>query len=316
MKYLVTGSCGFIGSNLVDMLVEQGHEVVGIDNLSSDAHDEFYFNPKATYYHYDITDYVMCSQVFERHRPDVVFHLAAEARIQNCMNDPGRCMETNVMGTQTMLSLCRKHDNGSASRMVFMSTSAIYGLSESTQFGVGYSSQKETDSIDCLNAYSYSKYFGEQLCKMYSANYGLDTVCFRGFNIYGNRMPKKGQYALVMGIFNRQIDNKESLTIVGDGNQRRDFIHVSDVCRGLIAGATSSRKQNGAVYNLGYGKNYSINDVADMMTKAKYHKVQHTYIPPRNGEAKVTLADISKIRASLGWEPQITLDEWIGNKNG
>jgi UDP-glucose 4-epimerase len=228
------------------------------------------------------------------------------------MNDPGRCMETNVMGTQTMLSLCRKHDNGCASRMVFMSTSAIYGLSESTQFGVGYASQKETDSIDCLNAYSYSKYFGEQLCKMYSTNYGLDTVCFRGFNIYGNRMPKKGQYALVMGIFNRQIANKESLTIVGDGNQRRDFIHVSDVCRGLIAGATSNRKQNGAVYNLGSGKNYSINNVADMMTRAKYHKVQHTYIPPRNGEAKVTLADISKIKSCLDWEPKITLEEWIG----
>ena len=125
-------------------------------------------------------------------------------------------------------------------------------------------------------------------------------------------MPKKGQYALVMGIFSRQIDSNESLTIVGDGKQRRDFIHVSDVCRGLIAGATSSRKQNGAVYNLGYGKNYSINDVADMMAKAKYHKVQHTYIPPRNGEAKVTLADISKIKSCLDWEPKITLEEWIG----
>lgn len=312
MKYLITGSCGFIGSNLVDMLVEQGHEVVGIDNLSSDAHDEFYFNPKATYYHYDITDYMMCSQVFEWHRPDVVFHLAAEARIQNCLNDPGRCMETNVMGTQTMLSLCRRHDNGSVSRMVFMSTSAIYGLSESTQFEVGYVAQKETDPIDCLNAYSYSKYFGEQLCKMYSANYGLDTVCFRGFNIYGNRMPKKGQYALVMGIFSRQIDSNESLTIVGDGKQRRDFIHVSDVCRGLIAGATTNKKQNGSIYNLGTGKNYSINDVADMISKARHHKIPHTYIAARKGEARVTLADISKIKSCLDWNPIITLEEWIG----
>ena len=305
MKYLVTGSCGFIGSNLVDMLVEQGHEVVGIDNLSSDAHDEFYFNPNVMYYHYDITDYVMCSEVFERHRPDVVFHLAAEARIQNCMNDPSRCMETNVMGTQTMLSLCRKHDNGCASRMVFMSTSAIYGLCEPPNL--------EWDVPDCLNAYSYSKYFGEQLCKMYSTNYGLDTVCFRGFNIYGNRMPKKGQYALVMGIFQRLLKEGKPLTITGDGQQSRDFIHVEDVCRALIAGAESNEPQNGTVYNVGTGKSITIRKIAELMQERWDSNEPFVFLPPRQGEAKITEANIQRITSKLKWEPKISVEEWIKN---
>lgn len=288
MNCIITGSCGFIGSNLVDMLVEQGHKVVGIDNLSSDAHDEFYFNPKVTYHHYDITDYVMCSEVFERHRPDVVFHLAAEARIQNCINDPTHCMETNVMGTQTMLSLCKKHN--SVSRMVFMSTSAVYGLKAN-------SVQKEIDEVDCLNPYSLSKWFGEKLCKMYSTNYGLDTVCFRGFNIWGPRQPRKGQYAPLMGIFERQKQSGEPLTIVGDGEQRRDFIHVTDVCRGLIVGGTITESQMGSVYNLGTGKNYSVNEIADMFSR------ERKYLPPRSGESRSTLADISKAKAKLNWSP-------------
>ena len=302
MNCLVTGSCGFIGSNLVDMLVSQGHSVVGIDNLSSDAHDYFYYNDKATYYEYNITDCVMCSDVFERHRPDAVFHLAAEARIQNCINDSGKCMETNVLGTETMLSLAKKH---SAKRFIFMSTSAIYGMRDSPNL--------ESDASDCLNPYSLSKLFGERLCRMYSNLYRLDTVCFRGFNIYGDRMPSKGQYALVLGIFQRLINEGKSLTIVGDGNQRRDFIHVSDVCSGLIAGANAPQRQNGEVYNLGSGENYSVNEIANMLATARNHKVPHTHIPPRNGEARITLANISKIKAYLDWKPKTTLKEWIGN---
>lgn len=297
MNALVTGGCGFVGSNLVDMLVEQGHTVTVIDNLSSDAHDQFYYNDHATYYDHSVTDYVMCSQVFERNQPDVVFHLAAEARIQNCIEDPTLCMETNVMGTQTMLSLCKKHGVG---RMVFMSTSAIYGLTNPAP-------QKETDSPDCLNAYSLSKLFGEKLCRLWSEMYQLDTVCFRGFNIYGNRQPKKGPYAPVIGVFSRQVDEGKSLTIVGDGEQRRDFVHVSDVCRGLIAGATVEKAQAGEVYNLGTGVNYSVTEIADMVSRARAHTLAHTHTPPRAGEARVTLADISKIKASLGWEPSIFL---------
>lgn len=292
MKCIVTGSCGFIGSNLVDMLLEQGYKVTGIDNLSSDAHDQFYFNPNATYYHYDITDYVMCSEVFEQHRPDVVVHLAAEARIQNCIEDPGRCMDTNVMGTETVLSLCKKHG---VYRMVFMSTSAVYGLRANPV-------QSETDQTDCLNPYSLSKKFGEELCQMYSRDYGVDTVCFRGFNIWGNRQPKRGSYAPVMGVFSRQKAEGSPLTVVGDGSQRRDFIHVEDVCRGLMAGAEATEPQRGEVYNLGSGKNHSINEIAAMFGGETVH------LPQRQGEARITLADISKIGKKLGWSPRHSLE--------
>jgi UDP-glucose 4-epimerase len=126
-------------------------------------------------------------------------------------------------------------------------------------------------------------------------------------------MPSKGQYALVLGIFQRLINEGKSLTIVGDGNQRRDFIHVSDVCSGLIAGANAPQRQNGEVYNLGSGENYSVNEIANMLATARNHKVPHTHIPPRNGEARITLADISKIKAYLDWKPKTTLEEWIGN---
>jgi len=299
MKYLVTGSCGFIGSNLVDMLLNQGHKVIGIDNLSSDAHDQFYFNPNATYYHHDVSDYVMCSEVFEQHRPDVVIHLAAEARIQNCIEDPGRCMNTNVMGTQTMLFLCKKHG---VNRMVFMSTSAVYGMAKDCFFGVGYVGQRETDQTDCLNPYSLSKKFGEELCQMYSRDYGVDTVCFRGFNIWGNRQPKRGSYAPVMGVFSRQKAEGVPLTVVGDGAQRRDFIHVEDVCRGLIAGAEATEPQMGEIYNLGSGKNHSVNQIAAMFGGETVH------LPKRQGEARITLADISKIQKKLGWSPRHSLE--------
>jgi nucleoside-diphosphate-sugar epimerase len=309
MRILVTGSCGFIGSTLVDYLINKGHQVVGIDNLSADSHDQFYFNDKAEYYKYSVTDSVMCSDVFKRHNFDYVFHLAAEARIQRCIEDPSSCLETNTMGTEVMLSLSQKYE---VSRFVFMSTSAIYGLQNENLEG---DSQKETDTPDCLNAYSYSKWFGESLCKMYSKLYNLDTVCFRGFNIYGNRQPKKGQYAPVMGIFLRQIKNKEALTIVGDGLQKRDFIHVDDVCSALYAGATDHKIQNGEVYNIGTGSNNSIVEIADKMAKHYKHDLQHIYLPPRIGEARVTLADISKTKFKLNWKPEIKVEEWISKQD-
>jgi UDP-glucose 4-epimerase len=296
MKFLVTGGCGFIGSNLVDKLISHNHEVIVIDNLSSDAHENFYFNIKAKYYHCDIND-IICSTIFETDYLDGVFHLAAEARIQNCIEDPSLCIKTNVMGTQNILELSSKNK---INRMVFMSTSAIYGL-QSKEI------QTETDVPDCLNAYSYSKLFGEQLCKLYSSLYGLDTVCFRGFNIYGPRQPTKGQYAPIMGIFLRQKKNKQDLTIVGDGTQKRDFIHVDDICSALIRGMMIHERQNGEVYNLGTGNSYSINEIADMIGGNKI------YIPPRKGEAKITNANTIKIKSKLNWNHSISMRDYIND---
>jgi UDP-glucose 4-epimerase len=298
MKVIVTGGCGFIGSNLVDALIQQNHQVAVIDDLSSDAHDSFYFNSHAKYYHYDIVNSHLVNNVFEQHEPECVFHLAAEARIQNCILDPSRALHINTFGTQNILSAAK---TVKAKRVIFSSTSAIYGLSSS-------SVQKETDTPDCLNAYSYSKLFSEGLCKMYSDLYGLDTACFRYFNVYGPRQPKRGSYAPVIGVFSRQKKANQLMTVIGDGLQTRDYVHVSDVVAANIAALNYSKNLNGKVMNVGTGTYYSVLDLAKMMN------AEYTHIAPRTGEARHTCADITLINEVLGWQPTQNLKQYMESK--
>jgi UDP-glucose 4-epimerase len=298
MKIVVTGGCGFIGSNLVDELIRQEHNVIVIDDLSSDAHDRFYFNPKASYYHYNVVNDNLVNGVFERHEPDYAFHLAAEARIQNCILDPSRALDINTLGTQNILSAAKKVNT---KRVIFSSTSAIYGLSS-------LATQKETDQPDCLNAYSYSKWFSEGLCKMYSNLYDLDTVCFRYFNVYGPRQPKRGSYAPVIGVFSRQKKANQLMTIVGDGLQTRDYIHVSDVVAANIAAMNHLDKLNAKVMNVGTGTYYSVLELAKMIGG------EYTYIAPRSGEARHTCANIQTIKETLNWQPTKSLKNYMENK--
>jgi len=307
MKYLITGGAGFIGSNLVDRLILDGHDVTVIDNESSDAHDQFYWNKKANNYKYNICDYVMCSDVFKKHKPDVVFHIAAEARIQPCIEDPLKAVETNVVGTSTILELCRKYK---VKRLVYSSTSSAYGLKNSCPLS-------EDMPNDCLNPYSVSKTAGEEMCKLYSKLYNLETIIFRYFNVYGERQPLKGQYAPVVGIFQRQKAAGQPLTIVGDGEQRRDFTHVSDVVEANLLAATKEFDEwqvngtehtiykYGQTYNVGTGTNYSINEIAEIIGGNTIN------IPARLGESRITLANITKIKKHLNWEPKVRLTDWI-----
>lgn len=295
MKCIVTGGAGFIGSNLVDELIKSGHDVAVIDNESSDSHENFYWNSKAHNYKYNINDYVMCSDVFHRHNPDVVFHMAAESRIQPCINDPLKAIETNVVGTTTMLDLSRRYK---VKRFVFSSTSAAYGLKNQSPL-------QEDMVPDCLNPYSVSKVSGEEVCKMYSKLYNLQTVIFRYFNVYGERQPIKGQYAPVIGIFQRQKRNNEPLTVVGDGEQRRDFIHVLDVVKANIIAATQDEINSANIYNVGSGINYSVNELASIVGG------ETLYLPAREGESKITLANITKIKNDLNWFPTIKLEKWL-----
>lgn len=297
-KVLVTGGCGFIGSNLVDHLISIGHEVIVIDNLSSDAHDKFYYNKAATYYEHDIINDNVVNGVINRHKPEYVFHLAAEARIQNCINDPVKAIKTNVLGTQNLLEGCRLFG---VKRFIFSSTSAIYGLKNSPPM-------RETDTPDCLNAYSYSKWFSEGLCKMYSELYGVDSVCMRYFNVYGPRQPVRGSYAPVIGVFSRQKKNKEPMTIVGDGLQTRDYIHVSDVVSANIACMKYQENLNGEIFNIGTGNSYSVLDIAKMM------EGEYIHMPTRVGEARETLADNNKTKNILGWNWTKNLTEYLLQK--
>jgi UDP-glucose 4-epimerase len=297
-KIIVTGGCGFIGSNLVDKLISDGHEVVVIDNLSSDAHDQFYFNDKATYYEEDVSKSHAVNGIFERHRPDYVFHLAAEARIQNCINTPSKALNSNTMGTQNILEAARMYGT---KRVILSSTSAIYGLSEEAP-------QKESQTPDCLNMYSYSKWFSEGLCKLYSSLYSVDTVCMRYFNAYGPRQPVRGSYAPVIGVFSRQKKAGEPMTVVGDGLQTRDYVHVSDIVSANIACMNNQTNLNGEIINIGTGTAHSVLDIAKMM------EGQYVFVAARKGEARHTLADNTKAKTILGWSVTKDLTTYLTNK--
>ena len=298
MKSLVTGGAGFIGSNLVDRLLDLGHEVVVIDNEYSDAHDQFYWNDKAENYKYDICDYENTRPLYDG--VDYVFHIAAEARIQPAIENPIRAVSINSVGTCTVLQCARE---AGVRRVMYSSTSSAYGLKNELP-------NTESQPDDCLNPYSISKTNGEKLCSMYTSLYGLETVIFRYFNVYGERQPLKGQYAPVVGIFLRQRAAGELLTIVGDGEQRRDFTYVGDVVNANIMAAISNQEEEafGEVYNVGTGTNYSVNEVAAMISD------NTTNIPPRPAEARLSLANNKKIYEAFGWSPRVKLEDWVAKQ--
>tara|TARA_B000000609_G_scaffold151303_1_gene137546 strand:+ start:18 stop:914 length:897 start_codon:yes stop_codon:yes gene_type:complete len=296
-KSLVTGAAGFIGSNLVDTLLKNGHEVVAVDNEYSDAHDQFYWNKNSYNVNCDVRDYKALKNCMWD--VDYVFHLAAEARIQPAIKNPIEAVSINSVGTCTVLQCARETG---VKRVIYSSTSSGYGMNQPPNV--------ETQKDDCLNPYSVSKVNGEKLCKMYTDLFGLPTISFRYFNVYGERQPLRGQYAPVIGIFLRQRAANEPLTIVGDGDQRRDFTHVSDVVSANILAATSDVDDSafGQVYNVGTGENHSVNEIANLISDNQVN------IPPRIGEARISLANNEKLRKTFGWKPTVKLDDWISQQ--
>jgi UDP-glucose 4-epimerase len=268
-----------------------------IDNESAESNEQFYWNDKAQNYKYDIRDYENTRPLYEE--VDYVFHLAAEARIQPAILNPIEAVSTNCVGTVTVLQCSRE---AGVKKVIYSSTSSGYGLNQPPNH--------ENHPDDCLNPYSVSKVSGEKLCKMYTKLFGLKTVIFRYFNVYGERQPLRGQYAPVIGIFLRQRSSKEPLTIVGDGEQRRDFTHVSDVVQANIVAATKDVDDEfyGQLYNVGSGINYSINQIADSISDEQIN------IPPRIGESRATLANNGKLRVIFGWRPQVNLMDWIAKQ--
>lgn len=292
MNYLVTGGAGFIGSNIVDKLIELGHNVICIDNESAECHDQFYWNDKATNYKYDICDYELIKPLFKG--IDCVFHVASDARIQPAILNPKKSIENNVLGTSNILELSRISN---VKRVVYSSTSSAYGK-KSTLPNI------ETQTSDPLTPYSTAKVFGENLARVYYHLYGLETISLRYFNVYGDRQPLKGQYAPVIGLFLKQNNDGKPLTVVGDGFQRRDFTHISDVVEANIL-ASQIKDGFGEVYNIGYGNNYSILDIANMISN------DIKFIPSRVGEVQETLASNTKFKELTGWIPKVSLIEWL-----
>ena len=292
MKCLVTGGAGFIGSHIVGKLLHNNHQVVVIDNESSEANDAFnWYEDDAENHVVDIRDFDACRPLFEG--VEYVFHLAAHSRIQLAMQRPKDCIETNYFGTYNMLECARQ---AGVSRFVNSSTSSSYGLLNEPPL-------QEDMKTDCLNPYSASKVGAETLCQMYYRLHGLRTITLRYFNVYGPRQPLKGIYAPVIGLFEEQKKRGESLTIVGDGEQRRDFTHVSDVVNANICAMMTN--YSGITVNIGSGKNYSVNEVAAFISDDTIK------IPERPGEARETLADNSRAQKLLSWTPQTSLEEYF-----
>ena len=290
---IVTGGAGFIGSHIVEKLKRLDHMVVVVDNEYSD-NDNFHWRKDTLNVNIDITDYKALKKAFTG--ADYIFHCAAEARIGPAIENPINALNINTIGTCNVLQCAREVG---AKKVLYSSTSSGYGLNEAPNI--------ETQPDDCLNPYSVSKIAGEKLCKMYTDLYGLNTIIFRYFNVFGERAPRKGQYAPVTGIFLRQKAAGESLTIVGDGEQRRDYIYVKDVANANIMAAISNPDDDayGQVYNVGSGKNYSVNEIASFISDDTIN------IPPRIGEARNSLANIDKIKKTFAWKPEIDVEEWI-----
>ena len=290
---IVTGGAGFIGSHIVEKLLQLEHMVVVIDNEYSD-NDNFHWRKDTLNVNIDITDYKALKKAFTG--ADYIFHCAAEARIGPAIKNPLNALNINTMGTCNVLQCAREVG---AKKVLYSSTSSGYGLNESPNI--------ETQPDDCLNPYSVSKIAGEKLCKMYTDLYGLNTIIFRYFNVFGERAPRKGQYAPVTGIFLRQKAAGEPLTIVGDGEQRRDYIYVKDVANANVMAAISNPDDDayGQVYNVGSGKNYSVNEIASFISDDTIN------IPPRIGEARNSLANIDKIQKTFAWKPEVDVEQWI-----
>ena len=290
---IVTGGAGFIGSHIVEKLLQLEHMVVVVDNEYSD-NDNFHWRKDTLNVNIDITDYKALKKAFTG--ADYIFHCAAEARIGPAIENPINALNINTIGTCNVLQCAREVK---AKKVLYSSTSSGYGLNEAPNV--------ETQPDDCLNPYSVSKIAGEKLCKMYTDLYGLNTIIFRYFNVFGERAPRKGQYAPVTGIFLRQKAAGEPLTIVGDGEQRRDYIYVKDVANANIMAAISNPDDDayGQVYNVGSGKNYSVNEIASFISDDTIN------IPPRIGEARNSLANIDKIQKTFAWKPEVDVEQWI-----
>lgn len=292
-KALVTGGAGFIGSNLVDLLLERDYEVIVVDNQSANSQTEYYWNEKTKNYKIDLNNNVnalteLCKGC------DYIFHLAADVSIPYCIEHPNNSYLNNVGSLCSVLEAAR---HAQVDKVVFSSTAAIYGLTNKVCV--------ENDIPDPLNPYSVSKLAGEQLMKMYYDLYNVKTVTLRYFNVYGPRQPKSGQYAPVIGIFSQQKKDGKTLTVVGDGLQTRDFIHVSDIALANLTVAEKDVDNYGQVYNVGTGRPISVKKIASMFSDDIVH------LPPRPAEARHSSANISKIKRTYGWEPKVNLEEWI-----
>lgn len=304
-KYIVTGGAGFIGSTLAERLVREGHRVVVVDNLY--AGFESFVPEGASFVNVDISDWNALSRCFPDFQlADGVFHLAACSRIQPSIKDPSLTNDYNVTGTMNILQMMRMCNIPS---IVYSGSSSYYGDGAKLPC-------HESDEGNPETPYAITKYMGEQYCQTWSKIYGTRCAILRYFNVYGRRSPLTGPYAPVIGLFFRQGFQGEDITVVGDGEQRRDFTHVGDVATANICAMDALAGPDWPdvdkqVFNIGTGKNNSINEVATMVADTLQGTANIVWVPQRAGEARETLADSQRAQNVLDWKPTVSIEEGV-----
>ena len=290
MKYIVTGGAGFIGSHLVDKLIDLGHEVIVVDNLMLGKKE--FVNKKAVFKKVDIRNYKKLKKVFDG--AEAVFHLAADPRLQVSIDDPISTHDINVTGTLNVLLAAKE---SKVKKVIFSSSCATYG---DLPLPI-----KEENKQEPLSPYGLHKKIGEEYCRLFSLLYGLETVCLRYFNVFGPRKTADGSYPMVIPIFLKQRSDGQKMTVVGDGEQTRDYVYVSDVVMANIK-AMESKIKNGECINIGMGRQVSVNEIANLIGG------ETTNVPERPGEMQAIQADNTKAKNLLGWEPTVKLEDGIG----
>lgn len=293
MKYVVVGGAGFIGSNLVDKLIENENEVIIIDNFTTGKKSNL--NPKASVLELDMSDISNYDKIVNCMKGvDTVFMLAAKARVQPSIENPLEYEMNNTIGT---LNILKCASDAKVRRFVYSASSSAYGDSKILPL-------KENFDTNPMSPYGAQKFYGEVMCKVFAKVYQIQTVSLRYFNVYGERQNIDGAYALVMGIFVHQRLNNQPMTINGDGEQKRDFTYVGDVVNANILAANSKKVGNGEVINIGNGDNRSVNQIADMIGGPRINR--DPILEPNE-----TLADNSLAKKLLNWEPTQKIEDWV-----
>jgi len=292
MRAIVTGGAGFIGSHLVDALLEQGIKVVVLDNFSTGRVENLdHVQAHIEIHECDIATVDSWTRLIKKN--DLVFHLAALADIVPSIQMPAPYFRANVNGTFNLLQVCSEVG---VARFIYAASSSCYGIPDIYP-------TPESAQIKPQYPYALTKRIGEELVLHWCQVYKLPAISTRFFNVYGPRSRTSGTYGAVLGVFLAQKLSGKPFTIVGDGEQTRDFTYVTDICSALIAVAMSNKV--GKAYNVGSGQCVSVNRLADLLVGEK------TYIPKRPGEPDCTFADISAIRREIGWEPKIIIEDGI-----
>jgi len=294
-KILVTGGAGFIGSHLVDKLIEKGHQVVVVDNLATGKKENL--NHKAKFYEVDICDSKI-SQIFEEEKPEVIFHFAAQIDVRKSIKDPIENAKVNILGALNILENCRKI---SVKKFIFASSGgAIYGDTDVIP-------TPETHPENPESPYGIAKLTVEKYLNFYKKTFGLNYIVLRIANVYGPRQDSKGEGG-VIAIFCDKMLKDEQPTINGDGEQARDFVYVDDALESALLGMESEKS---GVYNIGTGKETSINEIFRRIKELTNSNCKEVYGPAKQGEQKRNCLDYSKAKEKLNWQPKYDLEEGL-----